>query len=110
MNETKIKKDYSVILEEVIDTLTEVGNGVTEQALHEAADKLLDFRDNHYEGLKKLKKIQELGSKCVKALQVLPSYDVMPCHICRKETEHSIIKSSEGTTKTCLECGRVDIS
>jgi len=43
---TPIKKEEaSIILEEVIDTLIEVGNGVTDKDLHEAADKLLKFRD-----------------------------------------------------------------
>jgi len=34
------------ILEDVIDTLIKVGNGTTDEQLHEAADKLLNFRDN----------------------------------------------------------------
>ena len=35
-----------IILEDVIDTLIEVGNGTTDEQLHKAADKLLNFRDN----------------------------------------------------------------
>jgi len=35
-----------IILEDVIDTLIEVGNGTTDEQLHQAADKLLNFRDN----------------------------------------------------------------
>jgi hypothetical protein len=38
--------DAILILEDVIDTLIEVGNGTTDEQLHEAADKLLNFRDN----------------------------------------------------------------
>ena len=37
-----------IIIEEVLDTLIEVGNGVTDEHLHDAADKLLDFRDNFF--------------------------------------------------------------
>lgn len=40
--------EATVILEDVIDTLIEVGNGTTEKQLHEAADKLLNFRDNWF--------------------------------------------------------------
>lgn len=40
--------EAEVILEDVIDTLIEVGNGTTEKQLHEAADKLLNFRDNWF--------------------------------------------------------------
>jgi len=40
--------EASLILEDVIDTLIEVGNGTTDEQLHEAADKLLNFRDNWF--------------------------------------------------------------
>ncbi len=33
------------ILEDVLDTLIEVGNGITDEHLHESADDLLQFRD-----------------------------------------------------------------
>jgi hypothetical protein len=36
------------VLEDVIDTLIEVGNGTTDQDLHEAADKLIAFRDGKF--------------------------------------------------------------
>lgn len=39
-------EEARIILEDVIDTLIEVGNGITDKQLHEAADKLLNFRDN----------------------------------------------------------------
>jgi hypothetical protein len=41
--------EASEILEDVIDTLIEVGNGVTDKMLHEAADKLLRFRDQYFD-------------------------------------------------------------
>lgn len=44
------KDEASIILEDVIDTLIEVGNGVTDEMLHEAADKLLKFRDEWFRG------------------------------------------------------------
>ena len=34
-----------LLLEDVLDTLVEVGNGVTDEQLHEAADKLFKVRD-----------------------------------------------------------------
>jgi hypothetical protein len=42
------KQEASFLLEEVIDRLIEVGNGVTEKELHEAADYLLAFRDKWF--------------------------------------------------------------
>lgn len=42
----------SVILETVIDTLCEVGNGITDYDLHVACDQLLHFRDNWFNGIK----------------------------------------------------------
>lgn len=38
-------EDAAFILEDVIDTLCQVGNGVTHEHLHEAADYLFAFRD-----------------------------------------------------------------
>jgi hypothetical protein len=43
-----LKKEASIILENIIDTLIEVGNGVTDEDLHEAADQLLKFRDEWF--------------------------------------------------------------
>jgi uncharacterized membrane protein len=43
-NERKVKEEISTLLEDVIDTLVEVGNGVTNEDLHEAADKLFKIR------------------------------------------------------------------
>jgi len=37
--------DAVCIIEDVLDTLVEVGNGVTDEMLHEAADLLFVFRD-----------------------------------------------------------------
>lgn len=37
--------DASLIIENVLDTLVEVGNGSTENDLHKAADYLFAFRD-----------------------------------------------------------------
>lgn len=37
--------DARLIIEDVLDTLIEVGNGVTDEELHYAADKLFKFRD-----------------------------------------------------------------
>jgi len=37
--------DARLIIEDVLDTLIEVGNGITDADLHEAADKLFIFRD-----------------------------------------------------------------
>ena len=42
------KEEASILLEDVIDTLIEVGNGITEKHLHEACDKLLKFRDEFF--------------------------------------------------------------
>lgn len=42
------KEEASTILEDVIDTLFEVGNGVTDDMLHEACDKLFKFRDEWF--------------------------------------------------------------
>ena len=39
------------IIEEVIDTLIEVGNGVTDQDLHKECDKLLSFRNEYFNKL-----------------------------------------------------------
>jgi hypothetical protein len=36
------------LLEDVLDVLCEVGNGVTDDKLHEAADKLFRFRDEWF--------------------------------------------------------------
>lgn len=43
------KQKAAIILEEVIDTLIEVGNGVTDEMLHAAADQLIKFRDEWFE-------------------------------------------------------------
>lgn len=37
--------DAKLIIEEVIDTLIEVGNGTTDEQLHKACDYLLSLRD-----------------------------------------------------------------
>jgi len=42
------KKEAANILEDVLDILIEVGNGTTEEQLHEAADLLFDFRENYF--------------------------------------------------------------
>jgi hypothetical protein len=39
------KEQASELIEDVLDTLVEVGNGVTDEMLHEAANKLFKFRD-----------------------------------------------------------------
>lgn len=39
------KEDAHELIEEVLDTLIEVGNGTTDEMLHEAADKLFVVRD-----------------------------------------------------------------
>jgi hypothetical protein len=39
------------LLEQVIDTLCEVGNGVTDADLHKAADQLFEFRDRYFNGI-----------------------------------------------------------
>lgn len=41
-------EDASILLEDVLDTLVEVGNGTTDEMLHEAADKLFRFRDEWF--------------------------------------------------------------
>lgn len=41
--------EASILLETVLDTLVEVGNGVTDETLHEAADQLFKFRDFWFE-------------------------------------------------------------
>ncbi len=42
------KGDASILLEETLDCLIEVGNGITDEDLHAAADDLLQFRDNWF--------------------------------------------------------------
>lgn len=37
--------DAKLIIEEVIDTIVEVGNGTTDEQLHKACDYLLSLRD-----------------------------------------------------------------
>jgi hypothetical protein len=50
MSEIKAKNAKAAnLLEEVIDTLIEVGNGITDEDLHKAADKLLKFREECFE-------------------------------------------------------------
>ena len=49
------KNEAIVILEDVLDTLVEVGNGVTDKMLHEACDKLFNFRDNYFKQLQEFK-------------------------------------------------------
>lgn len=39
------------IIEDVLDTLIEVGNGTTDEELHRACDKLFKFRDEYLESL-----------------------------------------------------------
>ena len=46
IGKTKITREEAFsLIDDVIDTLIEVGNGTTEDMLHEAADKLLVVRD-----------------------------------------------------------------
>ena len=50
-------KEASVILEETLDVLAEVGNGVTNEMLYKQCDKLLKFRDEWFKKvIKKLNK------------------------------------------------------
>lgn len=42
------KLEATRLLEDVLDVLLEVGNGVTDQQVHEAADKLFRFRDEWF--------------------------------------------------------------
>lgn len=42
------KSDAGILLEDVIDTLIEVDNGITDEMLHEATDKLFKFRDDYF--------------------------------------------------------------
>jgi hypothetical protein len=42
------KEEATTILEDVLDTLVEVGNGTTEEHLKEACDKLFKFRDEWF--------------------------------------------------------------
>ena len=44
--------EATLILEDVLDVLVEVGNGVTDEMLHEAADKLFKFRDEWFKPIK----------------------------------------------------------
>ena len=41
-------KEASVILEETLDILAEVGNGVTDEMLYKQCDELLRFRDEWF--------------------------------------------------------------
>lgn len=40
--------EAKLLIEDVLDTLSEVGNGVTDKMLHEACDKLFKFRDEWF--------------------------------------------------------------
>ncbi len=40
-------REASEIIEDVLDALVEVGNGVSDSDLHDVADKLFKFRDNY---------------------------------------------------------------
>jgi len=42
------KDEAKEILEDVLDTLVEVGNGTTDEMLHDAANKLFRFRDEYF--------------------------------------------------------------
>jgi len=42
------KEEAAIIIEEVLDTLVEVGNGTTQHDLHEAADQLFRFRNEWF--------------------------------------------------------------
>jgi predicted amidophosphoribosyltransferase len=42
------KRKASSLLEDVLDQLVEVGNGATDESLHEACDKLFAFRDEYF--------------------------------------------------------------
>lgn len=53
INKTTLN-EASSLLEDVLDTLVEVGNGVTDSDLHDAADKLFEFRNEHFNAIKKL--------------------------------------------------------
>lgn len=49
MSDHVISKDEaSELLEDVLDTLVEVGNGATHEMLKEACDKLFRFRDKWF--------------------------------------------------------------
>lgn len=61
--------EASCLLEEVLDTLVEVGNGITEGHLHKACDQLFAFRDLWFKNthemmeLESLKKFEEMSKK-----------------------------------------------
>lgn len=42
------REDACEILETVLDTLVEVGNGISDEDLHNAADMLFEFRDCYF--------------------------------------------------------------
>lgn len=42
------KKEAAELLENILNILVEVGNGTTDEELHEAADMLFDFRDHYF--------------------------------------------------------------
>lgn len=47
------REDAAWIIEEVLDTLIEVGNGVTDEHLHDACDLLFKFRDQWFKNAEK---------------------------------------------------------
>ena len=54
----KASKSAEDLLEDVIDTLCEVGNGVDDEMLHDAANRLFAFRDLWKEESKRIKTLE----------------------------------------------------
>lgn len=62
--------EVMLLIEEILDTLIEVGNGVTDEHLHEAADKLFKIRDilekvpGDYDVVEVVKENRALKKRC----------------------------------------------
>ena len=59
------------LIEDVLDVLTEVGNGTTDEDLREALNKLLKFRDTH---LQEAIKVYEIAQELVEVFDDSEKY------------------------------------
>ena len=88
------KGEASILLEEVLDTLIEVGNGTTEEHLHEAVDRLSKFRDEYFmwsilQNVKKVEKILEKGKADILLKEVLDT-------LCEVKNSNNVIGHGTG--------------
>lgn len=83
------KEEARLLLEDVLDTLVEVGNGVTDKDLHEAADKLFKFRDEYFN-----KAEDEIRSRLMGIIQKAIKHEDIICDLLKE------IEIKEGLDET----------